>query len=227
MDLAVLENGKPSAQLEQDLANLRWLNRHFGALSILHCFLKRWFLKRLPGGPSLRVLDLATGEGDLPRELVLWCRERGLSVAVDAVDRNEATLAVARERSRDFPEITFHHGDIRSWGSGSWELVLCSLVLHHFSDEDAVQVMKNARRLSSDHLLMADLERSRCGALGIWLLTALLLREPMTQHDARLSIRRSFSFAEFRSLALAAGWNTFGHARFPITRQSIWIDRVE
>jgi len=227
MDLAILVNGKPSAELEQDLANLRWLNRHFGALSILHRFLKRWFLGRLPGGPSLRVLDLATGEGDLPRELVLWCRKRGISVTVDAVDRNEATLAVAREKSRDFSEITFHHGDIRSWGSRSWELVLCSLALHHFSGEDAVLVMKNARRLSSDHLLVADLERSRSGALGIWLLTALLLREPMTQHDARLSIRRAFSFAEFRSLARAAGWNNLGHARFPITRQAIWMDRIE
>ena len=228
MDLAVLKNGEPSAELERDLANLRWLNRHFGACAILHRFLKRWFSQRTPEGPPLRVLDLATGEGDLPRELVLWCRQHGIPVTVDAVDINEATLAVAKERSRDFPEITFHQGDIRSWGSlsASWDFVLCSLALHHFSGEDAVLVMRNAKRLSSHHLLMADLERSRSGALGIWVLTALLLREPMTQHDARLSIRRAFSFEELRSLALDAGWKNFGQARFPVTRQAIWIDRV-
>ena len=228
MDLAVLENGKPSAELERDLANLRRLNRYFGSYSILHRFLKRWFSERHPGASHLRVLDLATGEGDLPRELVLWCRKRGIPVTVDAVDTNAATLAVAVERSWDFPEITFHEGDIRNWGfsSESWELVLCSLALHHFSAEDAVLVIRNARRLSAHHLLVADLERSLRGALGIWLLTVLFLREPMTQHDARLSIRRAFSFDEFRSLAREAGWEDFGHARFPVTRQALWIDRI-
>jgi SAM-dependent methyltransferase len=226
MDLAVLHNGKPSPELERDLANLRWLNRYFGGIAILHRFLKRWFSALPDRAPRIRVLDLATGEGDLPRELVLWCRKRGIPVMVDAVDSNEATLAVAKERSRGFPEIIFHSGDIRNWGSGSWELVLCSLALHHFSEEDAVLVMKNARRLSSNHLLVTDLERSFSGALGIHLLTALILRETMTVHDARLSIRRAFSFNEFRSLACAAGWGEFGHARFPVTRQALWIDRI-
>jgi len=226
MDLAVLENGRPSAELERDLANLRWLNRYFGAIGILHRFLGRWVAKRTPGDSTLRVLDLATGEGDLPRELVLWCRKRGIAVTVDAVDSNEATLAVARERSRIFPEITFHSGDIRDWGCGSWDLVLCSLALHHFSGKDAVLVLKNARRLSSGRVLAADLERSVSGAVGIHLLTALVLRDRMTVHDARLSIRRAFSFDEFDALAREAGWIDYGHARFPVTRQALWVDRV-
>ena len=169
----------------------------------------------------------ATGEGDLPRELVLWCRKRGIHVMVDAVDANEATLAVAREKSRTFPEIAFHHGDIRSWGSGSWDLVLCSLALHHFSDHDAVVVLHTALRLSHHRLLVADLERSVIGAFGVWLVTALLLREPMTVHDARLSIRRAFSAGELARLASNAGWKDFCHARFPVFRQALWIDSVQ
>ena len=224
MDQAELHGGKPSAELERDLANLRWLNRRFGAISLLRHFLKRWLGKTLPGFEPFRILDLATGEGDLPREIVTWCRKRGLSVEIDAVYFNPATLAVAVARSRDFPEIRFHQGDIRIWGSGTWDCVLCSLALHHFSNEDAVTVLGNARRLSSRHLLVADLERSIGGVLGIRLLTALLLREPMTVHDARLSIRRAFSFLEFAHLATAAGWENFHHARFPITRQALWID---
>ena len=48
----------------------------------------------------------------------------------------------------------------------------------------------------------------------------------MTVHDARLSIRRAFSFDEFDALAREAGWIDYGHARFPVTRQALWIDRV-
>ncbi len=227
MDQAELQEGKPSPELERDLANLRWLNRHFGAISLLRYFLQRWLLIRPPGdSPPLRVLDLATGEGDLPRELILWHRARKIPVEVHAIDLNAATLAVAQQRSVDFPEIRFFQGDIRSWGNETYDLVLCSLALHHFSDEDAVLVLRNARRLASRHLLVADLERSLLGALGIWLLTALYLREPMTVHDARLSIHRAFSCRELRKLAKSAGWEECGHARFPITRQALWIDQV-
>jgi 2-polyprenyl-3-methyl-5-hydroxy-6-metoxy-1,4-benzoquinol methylase len=231
MDQAELLNGRPTAELQRDLANLRWLNRHFGAISILHRFLNRWLHPVIhdPRQPRLRVLDLATGEGDLPRELVAWCRKRGIPVTVDAVDANAATLAVAQELSLEFPEINFHQGDIRSWQSStqsSWDLVLCSLALHHFSSEDAVKVLRHARELTSRHLLVADLKRSRMGALGIWLLTAIFLREPMTVHDARLSIRRAFSRSELALLARDAGWEAFEHADFPVTRQAIWIDQV-
>ena len=100
MDQAELLDGRPSAELQRDLSNLRWLNRHFGAISILHRFLNRWLTPVIldPRQPRLRVLDLATGEGDLPRELVTWCRERNIPVTVDAVDANAATLAVALVR---------------------------------------------------------------------------------------------------------------------------------
>lgn len=230
MDQAELHDGKPSPQLERDLANLRWLNRHFGAISLLHHFLERWFSTYQDSSP-LRLLDLATGEGDLPRAIILWCRARKISVSIDAVDLNQATLCVATDLSREFPEIHFHQGDVRSWKgntekSETYDLVLCSLALHHFSSEEAVRVLRNARSLTSRHLLVADLERSLPGAAGIWLLTALLLREPMTVHDARLSIRRAFSYRELSELARAAGWENFGQTRFPITRQAIWIDQI-
>jgi hypothetical protein len=59
---------------------------------------------------------------------------------------------------------------------------------------------------------------------GVYALTAVIYREPMTQFDGRLSARRAFSFAEFRALAEAAGWRDFGHARFLFCRQALWLD---
>ena len=226
MDKAVLHDGKPSAELERDLENLRWLNSKFGAVSLLLHFLNRWRVKKILHSGTLRVLDLATGEGDLPRELVIWCRSRNIPVSVDAVDSNEATLIVAKQRSLAFPEITFHRGDIRSWGAGSWDLVLCSLALHHFSEADATLILRHARSLAARNILVADLERSRAGALGIWLLTAILLREPMTVHDARLSICRAFSYQEFTRLAVEAGWRGFSQARFRVSRQALWMEGI-
>jgi hypothetical protein len=46
----------------------------------------------------------------------------------------------------------------------------------------------------------------------------------MTKTDARLSAARAFSFAELQELAQRAGWQNFGHRKFAIGRQAIWID---
>jgi hypothetical protein len=46
----------------------------------------------------------------------------------------------------------------------------------------------------------------------------------MTQHDARLSTARAFSFFELDQLARQAGWENFGHRNFRFARQAIWLD---
>jgi hypothetical protein len=59
--------------------------------------------------------------------------------------------------------------------------------------------------------------------VSVWLVTALLYREPMTRYDGRLSARRAFSFGEMRAMAEAAGWSGFEQCRFVPCRQAIWL----
>jgi hypothetical protein len=56
------------------------------------------------------------------------------------------------------------------------------------------------------------------------LVTATIYRDAMTKTDARLSAARAFSFVEIRELAERAGWKSFGHQKFAVGRQAIWID---
>src|SRR5574338_411475 len=103
-------------------------------------------------------------------------------------------------------------------------MVLCSLVLHHFSDDDAVNLLRRCGKLSRKFVLVSDLRRGPFLQLGVYLLTALILREPMTRFDARLSVQRAFSFAEMRELAIEAGWQNFGQEKFRVGRQAIWCE---
>ena len=96
-------------------------------------------------------------------------------------------------------------------------------MLHHFSDEDAVRVLRRCRESSRDFVLVSDLRRGFMATVGVYLLTALIFREPMTRYDARLSAERAFSFSEMRKLAVRAGWQNFGHRRFRVARQAIWL----
>jgi SAM-dependent methyltransferase len=211
-----------SAELEKDLANLVTLNRLFGSHALVLDFLR----PRLASGRRWRVLDLATGSGDIPRTIASWAIKSGVDVHIDAVDQQASTLEIARQLSAGFVNITFHQGDIREFGAGStWDVVLCSLALHHFSEDDAARVLRHAAALASHFVLVADLRRCATGTFGVDLLTAVWMREPMTRTDARISVRRAFSFAEFADLARRAGWRDFQHARRFCFRQALWMEK--
>ena len=210
-----------SHELASDLRNLRALNRYFGSYRLIRYFLRRW----LRPNDNLRVLDLATGSGDIPRLVAQFARGIGARLTIDAVDFQPATLEIARELSQGFPEIRYHCADIAAFGEkDGFDIVFFSLALHHFQAGDAVRLLARCRELSRGEVLVADLRRSRLAQLAIHLLTTMAFREPMTRHDARLSIERAFSFSELRQLALEAGWRNFGHRRFLFARQAIWLE---
>ncbi|HEY8904172.1 MAG TPA: methyltransferase domain-containing protein [Chthoniobacterales bacterium] len=210
-----------SLELERDLENLVTLNRLFGS----HALVIRFLRERLRPGRSWRILDLATGSGDIPRTIADWAARSEIEVSIDAVDQQSSTLEIARRLSSSFPNISFHQADIREFGSGSsWDIVLCSLALHHFSETDAVAVLCHAATLASRSVLVADLRRCAMGTLGVDLLTTVWMREPMTRNDARISVRRAFSFPELAELARIAGWQNFAHARRFCFRQAVWMD---
>jgi 2-polyprenyl-3-methyl-5-hydroxy-6-metoxy-1,4-benzoquinol methylase len=210
-----------SAELAQDLENLRQLNRWFGSHRLVLHFMRRW-IKR---GEQLRIVDLATGSGDIPRLIVDLARERGAKVEIDALDRQSATLEIARRLSTDYPEISFIEANLLEFNpSQRYDIVLCSLVLHHFGNEDAVRVLRQCRELSRKFVLVSDLCRGWLATVGVYLLTALIFRESMTKYDGRLSAARSFSFREMDELGRKAGWGEFGHRNFRFARQAIWLE---
>lgn len=211
-----------SRELEIDLENLIRLNRHFGSHRLVLGFLRRWMK---PGG-SYRLLDLCTGAGDIPRLAIDWARANGVKLEIEAIDFQASTLEIARRWSAGYPEIAFRQGNALDLGDAPRrDFVFCSLALHHFSETDAAAILASCARLATRAALVADLERGWLARMGVWLVTALLYREPMTRFDARLSVRRAFSYGELAALAHRAGWAGFGQARFPIARQAIWLDK--
>jgi 2-polyprenyl-3-methyl-5-hydroxy-6-metoxy-1,4-benzoquinol methylase len=208
-------------ELVSDLRNIRQLNRHFGSYALIEHFLQRW----ITPAAQLRVLDLATGSGDIPRLVIDYARKVNATVTVDAIDQQASTLKIARDLSADYPEIDFKTGDVLAFAdSAKYDIVLCSLALHHFDDDAAVRLLWRCQELSRRYVLVSDLRRGLLATIGAYLLTAFIFRDSMTRTDARLSVSRAFSFREFRSLAERAGWKNFGHRKFRFARQAVWIE---
>jgi SAM-dependent methyltransferase len=220
--LEMMDRPQPvSLELERNLQHLRQLNRWFGSYRLVLKIMRRW----IKPGTRLRVVDLATGSGDIARLLVDFARKIGARIKVDAVDQQPATLEIAMKLSAGYPEISFHEADILEWDCAEgYEIVLCSLVLHHFNDDDAVKILRRCCALSKRLVLVSDLRRGFLLRAGVHVLTALIFREPMTRFDARLSAQRAFSFSEMRQLAIRADWENFGHKKFRFARQAIWLE---
>jgi 2-polyprenyl-3-methyl-5-hydroxy-6-metoxy-1,4-benzoquinol methylase len=220
--LEMMDRPQPvSAELERDLHRLRQLNRWFGSHRLLLYFMHRW----IRPGDALRIVDLATGSGDIPRLITNYAREIGAKVQIEALDRQAATLEIARKLSVAHPEISFSEADILEWNSvDQYDFVLCTLALHHFSNDDAIRVLRRCRELSRKFVLVSDLRRGLLLRAGVYLLTTVIFREPMTRFDARLSAERAFSFREMHDLALRAGWQRFGHKKFRFARQAVWLE---
>jgi len=224
-ELEMMDRPQPvSSELEKNLRNIRQLNRFFGSHRLVLHFLRRW----IKPGDHVRIVDLATGSGDIPRLIVDLARKIGATVEIDALDRQSATLEIARKLSGNYPEISYIDANILEWQPAErYDIVLCSLALHHFSDSNAVRLLRRCGDLSRKFVLVSDLRRGLLATIGVYLLTARIFREPMRRYDGRVSAARAFSFGELDDLAGRASWQNFQHRKFHFARQAIWLEEVD
>src|SRR6185295_10185512 len=101
-----------SAELESDLHNLRQLNRYFGSYALVRRFLRKWITR----GQNVRVVDLATGSGDIPRLIANHAAAVGAAASIDAVDQQASTIEIAQKLSADYPTIQFYKADVFEFG---------------------------------------------------------------------------------------------------------------
>jgi SAM-dependent methyltransferase len=196
--------------LRVDLENLRFLNRYFGGLSAVRSYLKP-LLVSLNSVAKVEILDLATGSADHPIAIAKIMHEIPHDFHVIAVDKNPQILEIAKENTRQIPQIRIEEQDILAlpYGDNSFDVVLCSLAIHHFSDSDAIKILAEMNRISRIGFMVNDLQRTRIGAWTTWLFTHATSRNPMTLHDSYLSVMRGFTPVELRDLAVRAGIKKF------------------
>ena len=109
------------------------------------------------------------------------------------------------------PEIAIAHGDATKppFRENSFDFVLASQFLHHFPDEQIVELLRLWARLARRALIVADLVRHPLAYHGVRLLTRALTRNRMTRSDAPLSVQRACTIAEWRELIRRAKLGSF------------------
>jgi len=171
-------------------------------------------------GKPLRVLDIATGGGDIPVQLWKLSQRARLPVQITGVDISPQALEFARAAAEKAgASVTFEHRDVLAGGMpADFDVITASLFLHHLTAEQAVGLLRDASQAAREMVLINDLKRSRTGLLLAHVASALFTRSDVVKTDAVLSVKAAFTLAEARELARKAGMED---ARF--TRQ--WPQR--
>ncbi len=203
------------------LADIRTVNRFLGDYRAILKFLSVLVSGIAPSADrAVRILDIATGSGDIPVTIVKWARRHGIKIIMTAVDINPLAVREAAALTQAYPEITVAEADGFSlpFEDRSFDIVLCSKTLHHFSEEDTVRLLKEIGRVAAMGYIVMDLRRSWVAWLLISILARLFSRNRLTRHDGPMSVLRSYTVPELGVLADRAGLT--GHN---VARQPFWL----
>jgi SAM-dependent methyltransferase len=157
-------------------------------------------------GP-IRVLDVATGAGDLPVRLFRRARRSGMPIEFAGCDRSPVAVEFARRRAeRAGAEVRFfRHDALDGEPTESADVVICSLFLHHLKRPDAVRLLARLGVAAQRRLFVADLRRSAPGWLLAWAASRAFTGSRVVRTDATRSVEGAFTVGEVREMAEEAG----------------------
>lgn len=155
------------------------------------------------GGP-LRVLDVATGGGDVLIRLANRAQRSKLKAQFFGCDISPTAVIAAQEAARaaDARSVEFfQHDALQAEFPAKYDVVMCSLFLHHLAERDAELLLRRMAATAERAVLVDDLLRTRLGYWLAWTGCRLLTRSPVVHKDGPLSVRGAFAWNEAQALA--------------------------
>ena len=176
--------------IDQTLRELDLINRKLGgnkiSLSAFQAFLDRQKVNSLA--------DLGCGGADILIAMAEKARAAGVKVAFFGIDANPHIVQYASTHTRDWENISVTCENIFSpeFSKNRYDLIHCCLFLHHFTEEELVNLLKQFRKQAKLGIIINDLHRHWLAWWSIKLLTLLFSRSYMVRNDAALSVARGF-----------------------------------
>lgn len=151
----------------------------------------------------VRVLDVATGSGDVPRRLAERAKQAGVPLQVAGCDLSPTAIKEATSHESDVR--FFVHDVLHERLPTGFDVVTCSLFLHHLEEADAIALFVQMEHAAGRLVLVNDLARSRFNYWAVWAACRLLTTSPVVRFDGPASVRSAFTPAEAVALAERAG----------------------
>jgi hypothetical protein len=183
------------------LRDLTRINRYLGGYLVVW----KMFARLVQPGESFSVLDVGAASGDMGAAIL----RSFPNARVTSVDYKTTHLAQAAD-----PKVAAD-AFLLPFRPASFDFVFSSLFLHHFTNEQVVELFTSFRLVARRAVLAIDLDR---GPLAYYFLPNtrwLFGWHPITVSDGQISVGAAFKRDELLGLAVRAG---LGRARVRVHR---------
>lgn len=153
-------------------------------------------IKSKPKQDIIRITDIGCGSGDMLRTLATYAKKHQLNFLLKGIDANGFTIDHARDLSTAYENITYECKDILNHDNEECDIMLCTLTLHHFKDEEIIAFLQNYMQLAKVGIVINDLNRN---AIAYYLFKAICIvfrLNDMSREDGLVSILRGFKKAD-------------------------------
>ncbi|MDI1255521.1 MAG: methyltransferase domain-containing protein [Flavobacterium sp.] len=183
--------------LRDALDKIAKINRFLGGNKLTLQGVKQ-LLKLADTTKEITIVDIGCGNGDMLRFLADYATAEKLNLKLIGIDANDFTIAYAEKISAAYHQISYRREDIfnESFKELKYDIVLCTLTLHHFKNDQILQLLKIFERNSAIGIVINDLQRSAISYQLFQLLCAVFALNKMSREDGLVSILRGFKKEE-------------------------------
>lgn len=192
-------------ELSKTLDYLSFVNSVLGGDHLLLKGLTE-IMQRSPEKRLWRILDIGCGRGDQLQIIQKWAQKQPGVIVISGLDNNPENIRLARKNST-LQNVTFYCSDALSedFGYEQFDIVCCTLFLHHLSDFEAEQLLRLLNK-SKTKVLINDLHRSPV-AWFLFKCFALITAAPrIARHDGAMSVRNAFKKQDLVDLSKKSGF---------------------
>ncbi|MBC5838737.1 methyltransferase domain-containing protein [Flavobacterium muglaense] len=147
---------------------------------------------------EITIVDVGCGNGDMLRTLAEYGMKNNLKLKLIGIDANQFTINHAMDLSIKYPNISYRSEDIfdKKFSELKYDIVLCTLTLHHFKEEEILNIMNTFYTNAKLGVVINDLHRSSL-AYRLFQLVCMVFRlNDMSREDGLTSILRGFKRAD-------------------------------
>jgi 2-polyprenyl-3-methyl-5-hydroxy-6-metoxy-1,4-benzoquinol methylase len=181
------------AELKDALDKIAKINQLLGGNSLTLLGVKELIVNN-PKTTEITIVDVGCGNGDMLRTLADYGVQHNLKFNLIGVDANQFTINHAITLSKKYPNIAYRCEDIfdKPFKELKYDIVLCTLTLHHFKEEEIIEMMTTFYEKSRLGVVINDLHRNVVAYRLFQSLCFVFQLNAMSRQDGLVSILRGF-----------------------------------
>jgi 2-polyprenyl-3-methyl-5-hydroxy-6-metoxy-1,4-benzoquinol methylase len=186
------------------LRGLARLNELSGSASAMLRSIEK--LGRSLNSRRIKILDIATGRGDIPLSVWKTAQECGLDLQIDGCDVSPLAVEEANLQAQQLgsPSKFFILDALNEDLPAGYDIVTNSLFLHHLTTLQAKGFLRNMKKAATHYVIVNDLVRSYINLLTVFIGSRFVTPSPVVHSDGVASVKAAYTIAELKELAQQA-----------------------